>query len=348
VTDVDRLFSVPLEDFVAERKQVAKELREAGEREAAAEVAKLPKPTPPAWALNRLARDEPDEVGAWLDAAEELREVSESPGAGLREAIEAHRDATRTLLGVVRDRARPGGKPLSEPMLVRVRELLQAATVDAQVAEALRRGVVVESGEVPSLGGAQALGAGGEAGGAQALGAADEAGAGQAPTAAGEGGEGAGAGAETSRSSGAARRGSARGGGRGSSGGAGRASSGAGGRGSSGAAAARGPSRAAERRAAKEREAERKAKERADRLAELERHIAAAEEELARLREDATERNAAVAEADERLADAQRALHRTESEASAAHAAADEANNAVATAERELRQLTRQLRSASS
>jgi hypothetical protein len=283
VTDVDRLFAVPLEDFVAERKQVAKDLRAAGDREAAAEVAKLPKPTPPAWALNQLAREEPDLVGAWLDVAEELREVSANPGAGLREAMAAHRDATRSLLGMVRDRARPGGKPLSEPMLERVRELLQAATVDAGAAEALRRGVVVEGAEPPAF------------------------------TAAGEGGEG--AGRASSRPAAPSRSRS---------------------------------SAAAERRAAKEREAERKAKERADRLAELERHIAAAEEELARLREKSAEREAAVADADERLEDARRTLHRSESEAAAAHAAADEARAAVATAERELRQLTRQLRSASS
>jgi hypothetical protein len=283
VTDVDRLFAVPLEDFVAERKAVAKELRAAGEREAAAEVAKLPKPTPPAWALNQLAREEPEVVGAWLDVAEELREVSADPGAGLREAMAAHRDATRTLLGMVRDRARPGGKPLSEPMLERVRELLQAATVDASVAEALRAGRVVEGAEVPAF------------------------------TAAGEGGEG--PGRASSRSAAPSRSRS---------------------------------SAAAERRAAKEREAERKAKERADRLAELERHISAAEEELVRLRDEAAEGDAAVAAADERLEEARRTLHRSESEASAAHAAADEARAAVATAERELRQLTRQLRSASS
>jgi hypothetical protein len=283
VTDVDRLFAVPLEDFVAERKAVAKELRAAGEREAAAEVAKLPKPTPPAWALNQLAREEPEVVGAWLDVAEELRDVSASPGAGLREAMAAHRDATRTLLGMVRDRARPGGKPLSEPMLERVRGLLQAATVDASVADALRRGVVVEGAELPTF------------------------------AAAGEGGEG--AGRASSRSAAPSRSRS---------------------------------SAAAERRAAKEREAERKAKERADRLAELERHISAAEEELARLRDESAERDAAVAAADERLEEARRTLHRSESEASAAHAAADEARAAVATAERELRQLTRQLRSASS
>jgi hypothetical protein len=293
VTDVDRLFSVPLEDFVAERKQVAKELRDAGERDAAAEVAKMPKPTPPAWALNQLAREEPDAVGAWLDAAEELRDVSANPGAGLREAMAAHRDATRTLLGVVRDRARPGGKPLSEPMLERARALLQAATVDASVGEALRAGRVVEGDEQPTFGSAPE---------------GDEA---PARTAAGKGGKGAGGG-------------------------------------SSRAARSRGPSKADERRAAKEREAEQQAKERADRLAELEKHIQAAEEELTRLRDEAAERNAAVGAADERLEDARRVLNRTESEAAAAHDAADEANAAVATAERDLRQLTRQFRSASS
>jgi len=148
---VSRLFAVPLEDFVAERKRLAKELRDAGDRDAAAEVAKLPKPTPPAWALNLLAREDPDAIGTWLDAAEELRDVSARPGAGLREAMAAHRDATRELLGVVRERAQPGGKPLSEPMLERVRELLQAATVDPATAEALRAGRIVEGDEAPAL-----------------------------------------------------------------------------------------------------------------------------------------------------------------------------------------------------
>jgi hypothetical protein len=117
MADPDRLFAVPLEDFVAERKRIAKELRDGGDREAAAEVAKLPKPTPPAWALNQLAREEPAAIGAWLDAAEELRDASSHPSAALREAMAGHREATRTLIAVVRDRARPGGKPLSQPML---------------------------------------------------------------------------------------------------------------------------------------------------------------------------------------------------------------------------------------
>ena len=58
VDPVQRLYAVPLEDFVAERKQVAKELRAAGEKDRAAELAKLPKPTPPAWACTWSARSD--------------------------------------------------------------------------------------------------------------------------------------------------------------------------------------------------------------------------------------------------------------------------------------------------
>jgi hypothetical protein len=151
---VDQLHAAPLEEFVAERKRLAKELRGAGEREAAAELAKFPKPTPPAWALNHLARKEPDAVGSWLDAAAGLRDATEkagkSSGDEVRAAIAAHRDATRALLAAVRDRTRPNGRALSEPMLDRVRDLLGAATADPELAERLRAGRIVEGGE-PSL-----------------------------------------------------------------------------------------------------------------------------------------------------------------------------------------------------
>ena len=312
MTDVDRLYAVPLEDFVAERKQVAKELRAAGDREAAAEVAKLPKPTPPAWALNRLARDEPDAVGEWLEAAAALRAASENPGAGLRSAMADHREATRKLLGAVRDGARPGGRPLSEPMLERVRALLAGATADPALADALRRGTVVEAGE--DAGRVSALTAAGEEAEADGV---------SASTAAGEGSEDAGRGS----GSGVAARASGRG------------------ADSAPAARDRDSKRAAKEREA-EQEAERREREQAARLAELERRVEAALEELARLRDEAEAREAAAVAADERLDEARRTLHRSESEASAAHDAADEASEAVATAERELKQVERQLRSA--
>jgi hypothetical protein len=150
-TAVDRLQAVPLEDFVAERKRLAKELRDGGDRAAAAELAKLPKPSAPAWALNQLAREETELVGAWIEAAEALRDASaragEVGGDALRAAMAAHRDATRGMLAAVRERTRPNGRALSEPMLDRVRDLLQLATLDPDEAERLRAGLIVEGSE---------------------------------------------------------------------------------------------------------------------------------------------------------------------------------------------------------
>ena len=302
---VDQLHAVPLEDFVAERKRLAKELRGSGDRAAAAELAKLPKPTPPAWALNHLAREEPEIVAAWLDAAAELRDATEnadkSSAGAVRAAIAAHRDATRELLAAVRERTRPNGRELSEPMLDRVRDLLGAATADPELSELLRAGRIVEGAEKDDeeedgelIWGAEMAGPAAKP--SRAPGTRDT------PRRAAE-----------SRDS------------------SGRATDS---RGSSG--------RAAERRAAKERDA--REREEAER-AELERLVAAAEERLGELRATAEERTGAAAEADERLEEAQRTLHRSESEAAAAREAADEAAAAAEQAERELRTLTAKLSS---
>lgn len=145
---VDRLYAAPLEEFVAERTRLAKELRKGGDRPAAAELAKLAKPSAAAWALNHVAREDPGAMGEWLEAADALRDASthasEVGGDAVRGAMAEHRTATTRLTGLVRDRAQPSGRPLSDAMLDRVRWLLQAATADARLAERLRAGQITE------------------------------------------------------------------------------------------------------------------------------------------------------------------------------------------------------------
>ena len=152
-TAVEQLNTVPLEDFVAERKRLAKALRDEGDRVSAAELAKLPKPSAPAWSLNLVAREQPQLVSEWIAATEALRDESSradrASGDSLRAAMTAHRDATRRLLAGVRAEARPNGRALTEPLLDRVRELLQAATADPARAEQLRAARVVESDDEP-------------------------------------------------------------------------------------------------------------------------------------------------------------------------------------------------------
>jgi hypothetical protein len=145
---IDRLYAVPLESFVAERTRLAKDLRSGGDRAAAGKVAKLPKPTAAAWALNHVARQEPGAIADWLRTTAALRDASnhaaEVGGDALRAAMAAHRAATASLMEVVRDRAQPGGRPLSEAMLDRVRTLLQSATADEQLAGRLEAGRITE------------------------------------------------------------------------------------------------------------------------------------------------------------------------------------------------------------
>lgn len=145
---IDRLHAVALEEFVGERTRLARAIRSDGDRAAAAEIAKLAKPSPPAWALNHVARQHPDRVVEWLEAASALRETSaraaKGGGDALRLAMVEHRAATLRLVAVVRDRAQPSGRPLSEAMLDRLRGLLQAATIDERLAEELRQGRIAE------------------------------------------------------------------------------------------------------------------------------------------------------------------------------------------------------------
>src|SRR3954467_11927979 len=77
-----RLYGLPLEEFIRERDATARELRKAKERDAAAEVAKLPKPSQASGAANTLARERRDLVDALLAAGDGLRAAQEGAVAG--------------------------------------------------------------------------------------------------------------------------------------------------------------------------------------------------------------------------------------------------------------------------
>jgi hypothetical protein len=152
-----RLYGLPLEDFTKERDALARELRKGGDKEAAATVAKLPKPTPVGWAVNRLARDEPDLIDALAQAGERLREV-QLGGEGreaLREAVAGERAAVEAVVTAARD-LKPGGRALSRAMTDRLRTTLHAAAGDEELRERILTGRVAAEAEA---GGAWPLGA---------------------------------------------------------------------------------------------------------------------------------------------------------------------------------------------
>jgi hypothetical protein len=146
----DRLYGLPFEDFTAERDATAKALRKDGEKEAAAEVAKLPKPTQVAWVANQLGRAGADDL---LAAGDAVREAQLGGGGreALREATAAQRAAVDALLKEADDL-----RELSRDLKDRLRALLLAVAGDEEVRAAFEAGRLVEE---PSAGGAWPSGA---------------------------------------------------------------------------------------------------------------------------------------------------------------------------------------------
>src|SRR5436309_4028000 len=101
-SEIDRLYALDPGEFVAERDRVARELRDAGQREEAEQVKGLRKPTISAWAINQLARQERREVDLLLDAGHRLREAQQGLLAGedRRSLDEARRNEREALAGL--------------------------------------------------------------------------------------------------------------------------------------------------------------------------------------------------------------------------------------------------------
>lgn len=123
--DIDGLFALPSERFVPERDALAKRLRAAGDKEGAAAVKALRRPTVPAWAVNQLAVRSPDRIRALQEAGAALRSVQADPGDGqaLTAATNALRQQVRDLVEASREVLAGGGHAV-DPNLERVRELL--------------------------------------------------------------------------------------------------------------------------------------------------------------------------------------------------------------------------------
>jgi hypothetical protein len=137
---IDELFSLEPSEFIAARDALVKELREAGDKEGAAEVKALRRPTVAAWAVNQLARSDPDGIRELVEAGESLRTASlgRTGAKDLREAVAHRRDVVKRLTEATK-RILPSPSA-TETNLSAVAQTLEAASVDEQAAEELRRG----------------------------------------------------------------------------------------------------------------------------------------------------------------------------------------------------------------
>jgi hypothetical protein len=147
--DIDELYALPLEEFTRARNDLARRLKDAGDADAAAEIRGLAKPSVVVWAVNQLARRDPDGVRRVVEAGARMREgqreaLAGGSAASLERAAADERDAVAALAREARDVLSGGGRAASPSTIDRVAETLRAAAVNEEAAAALERGALRE------------------------------------------------------------------------------------------------------------------------------------------------------------------------------------------------------------
>ena len=170
------LLAGPLNEFTARRNIKAKELKTAGQRELAAEVAALKKPPVAVWAVNQLARRNQAVLERLRRAGEDVVRAQSGAVAGRKNAALELRSASDALQRELEAAVREAGNVLranehaaDEATLRRVQEMLRLAAVSGgETWDRLQRGALISeprAGE-DMLTAAFALGSTGSAGSA--------------------------------------------------------------------------------------------------------------------------------------------------------------------------------------
>jgi hypothetical protein len=148
---VAELLAGPLEEFTSRRNARAKELKAAGQRELAAEVAQLKKPPVAVWAVNQLARRNKPVLERLRRAGETVVRAQSGAATGRKNAASELRAASeglqRELEAAVREvgeALRAGGYGADEATLRRVQEMLRLAAVSGgETWDRLQRGALI-------------------------------------------------------------------------------------------------------------------------------------------------------------------------------------------------------------
>ena len=154
--EADELYALPLDEFTSARNELEKRLRKDGQRDEAAEVKALRKPTVPAWALNQVARQRAGEVGDLIDAGRRVREAQdELLAGGDREALDRagsdQRALVRTLMRATVDAGKEGGIGTGAAFEDKVGATLRAAAADDEVGAQLVAGRLEREHEAVGL-----------------------------------------------------------------------------------------------------------------------------------------------------------------------------------------------------
>jgi hypothetical protein len=151
--EIEALYRLPLADFVAARDALAARRRSAGDKDAAARVKRLAKPSPAAWAVNQLHWSDPRALEPLFEATRQLRETQArgEPAALVRAATQRRREALTGLVKAAQERLEGAGHGVAPLVLRRVSATLEALAHRASGGEAVMLGRLAEDLEPPGV-----------------------------------------------------------------------------------------------------------------------------------------------------------------------------------------------------
>jgi hypothetical protein len=150
----DELYGLPLGEFVATRTARAKQARADGDRDLAAAITALAKPTRVAWLVNQLVRQRPEEVEPLLALGAGLREATATlSGDDLRTLTRQQHQLVHAVVATTRALAAEAGESVSQDVADGVDQTLRAALADDALAAALSGGRLTDKLEFAGFGG---------------------------------------------------------------------------------------------------------------------------------------------------------------------------------------------------
>ncbi|MFC9919545.1 transposase [Agromyces binzhouensis] len=142
----DALYALVPEEFTAARNARAADARSAGEPALAKAIGALRRPSPSAWIVNRLARDEPDRLGDLVGLGGELADAQAAgDGRALGALVAERRELIGDLMRLAVSLTDAADRSPSRAVLDEVEQTLVAASVSAEAGAAVASGRLVRA-----------------------------------------------------------------------------------------------------------------------------------------------------------------------------------------------------------
>jgi hypothetical protein len=153
--ELDALFKLPLGEFTPARNALAVRLKKTGQQARADAAKALPKPSVAAWVVNQLYWRHRGPFDRLIEAGDRFRQVQSAQhtrnSAGVREQLEARREAQAALARIATDVLRDGGYSGTRDMLRRVTSTLEALATYGSLPDAPRAGRLTAELEPPGF-----------------------------------------------------------------------------------------------------------------------------------------------------------------------------------------------------